>query len=51
VCYLDGDPAEVAAAVGDELAAAGGGEVPDSILLSAPFETVTPFAWHRALPG
>jgi hypothetical protein len=51
VCYLDGDPAEVADAVHDEMAAAGGGQVPDSVLLAAPFETVTPFAWHRALPG
>jgi hypothetical protein len=51
VCYLDGDPATVAAAVHEELAAAPGGSVPGSVLLAAPFEAVVPFEWHRALPG
>jgi hypothetical protein len=48
LCYLDGDPVdEVAPGVTRVLAA--GGPTP-SLLLAAPFETVTPYAWDRAVP-
>lgn len=53
LCYLDADPVDVAApAVAGVLGAGGvaaGGS--PSLLLAAPFETVVPFAWDRAVPG
>jgi len=47
--FLDGDPAEVGAALAPVLAErwASAGVIP---LLAAPFVTVVPFAWDRHLP-
>jgi hypothetical protein len=42
VCYLDGDPAEVGAAITTAL--------DQPVLLGAPFAALTPFAWDRSLP-
>ena len=43
VCYLDGDPVEVAARLGDALAGR-------HLLLAAPFVSVVPWDWERSLP-
>ncbi|MEY2473569.1 MAG: hypothetical protein QOK28_2898 [Actinomycetota bacterium] len=42
VCYLDGEPAEVGAAITSALA--------QPVLLGAPFAALTPFDWTRSLP-
>jgi len=49
VCYLDDDPVAVAGRLSDVLAArwASGEIIP---VLAAPFVTVVPWAWDRALP-
>ncbi len=49
VCYLDGSPIEVAAAIASVLAETGSVDG-DSLLLAAPFELVVPGAWDRSLP-
>lgn len=45
VCYLDDDPASVAAGIAPRVAVSTAG-----LLLAAPFECVVPWQWDRSLP-
>ncbi len=45
VSYLDGDPLEVAAALGPRLVAGGRGPAGLPVAFAGPFETITPWRW------